>query len=262
LDKLLTKSVLITGATAGIGKACARTFAKKGFNLIIAGRRRDRLKAMKAKYESKYAIDVTIVSFDITDSDAVAKALSSIKGKLKTLDILINNAGLASGKDKIHEGHPSDWDVMIDTNVKGLLYVTRHVSEYMVKRKSGHIINIGSTAGHEVYAGGGIYCASKFAVGALTKAMRLDMYDKNIRISQISPGAVEETEFAMVRFKGDKKKAAIYDAYNPLTSKDVARTAFFVASQPKHVNVQEIIVMGTQQASATVFDKSGRRFDS
>jgi len=151
---------------------------------------------------------------------------------------------------------------MIDTNVKGLLYVTRHVSEYMVKRKSGHIINIGSTAGHEVYAGGGIYCASKFAVGALTKAMRLDMYDKNIRISQISPGAVEETEFAMVRFKGDKKKAAIYDAYNPLTSKDVARTAFFVASQPKHVNVQEIIVMGTQQASATVFDKSGRRFDS
>jgi len=252
---------MITGATAGIGKACARTFAKNGFNLIIAGRRKDRLRAIKEKYETKYAIEVTIISFDITDKEAVNKALSSIKSKLKSLDILINNAGLASGKDKIHEGDPTDWDLMIDTNIKGLLYVTRHVAEYMVKRKSGHIINIGSTAGHEVYTGGGIYCASKFAVGALTKAMRLDMYDKNIRISQISPGAVEETEFAMIRFKGDKEKAAIYETYNPLTSKDVARTTFFVASQPKHVNIQEVIVMGTQQASATVFDKSGRRFD-
>lgn len=258
----LNKTVLITGATAGIGKACARTFAKRGYHLIIAGRRKDRLKAIKDKYEMKYAIKVTTLSFDIRDKKAVSKALNSLKGQLKHIDILINNAGLASGKEKIQEANIDDWDKMIDTNVKGLLYVSRIVSEHMTKKRDGHIINVGSTAGHEVYQGGGVYCASKYAVGALTKAMRLDFFDKNIRVSQVSPGAVEETEFSMVRFKGDAKKASIYEQYNPLTSRDVAKVVYFIASQPKHVNIQELIVMGTQQASATLFDLSGRRFDS
>ena len=259
--KKLAKIVMITGATSGIGKACARHFAKKGYHLIITGRRKDRLKAIKSKYEAKYAVDITALSFDVRDAKAVQKALHSIKSSLSHIDILINNAGLASGKDKIHEGDVADWDKMIDTNVKGLLYVTRIVVEHMTKKKDGHVINIGSTAGHEVYAGGGVYCASKFAVGALTRALRLDLFDQNIRVSQISPGAVEETEFSMVRFKGDEQKAAIYDDYNPLTSRDVARIVYFTASQPKHVNIQEIVVMGTQQASATTFDMSGRRFD-
>lgn len=257
----MKKSVLITGATSGIGKACARAFAKRGYNLIITGRRKDRLKSISERYSEKYATQVTTLQFDIRDKAAVKKALNSIKSQLKGLDILVNNAGLASGKDKIHEANVDDWDLMIDTNVKGLLYVSRIVSEHMAKRKAGHIINIGSTAGHEVYPGGGIYCASKFAVGALTKAMRLDLFDKNIRITQISPGAVEETEFSMVRFKGDTKKASIYEEYNPLTARDVAKVVYFAAAQPKHVNIQELIVMSTQQASAGLFDKSGRRFD-
>ena len=150
---------------------------------------------------------------------------------------------------------------MIDTNVKGLLYISRIVSEGMVARNKGHIINIGSTAGQEVYQNGNVYCATKYAVRALTKAMRLDLYDKNIRVSQISPGAVEETEFSLVRFKGNKSKASIYEEYNPLKSRDVAKVIFFVASQAKHVNIQDVLLMGTQQASATLFDKSGRRFD-
>lgn len=257
----MRKTVLITGATAGIGKATARIFAKRGYDLIITGRRKERLKAIKAKYQAKYAGEVTILAFDITDKSAVKKALSSVKSKLKQVDVLVNNAGLASGKDKIHEGHLSDWDAMIDTNVKGLLYVTRTIAEYMAKNKEGHIINIGSTASHEVYPGGGIYCASKHAVLGLTKAMRMDLVDKNIRITQISPGAVEETEFSMVRFKGDEVKASIYDDYNPLTSRDVAKIVYYATAQPKHVNIQEILVTGTQQVSPFVYDKSGRRFD-
>ncbi|MFT6807264.1 MAG: 3-hydroxy acid dehydrogenase/malonic semialdehyde reductase [Saprospiraceae bacterium] len=259
---MLKKIVLITGATSGIGKATAKVFAKAGYDLILTGRRKDRLKQMKQRFVEKYAIKVQTLAFDIRDKQAVVKALKTLRPNWKNIDILINNAGLASGLAPIHEGNTDDWDIMLDTNVKGLLYISQIVSKGMVARKKGHIINIGSTAGQEVYRNGNVYCASKYAVKALTKAMRLDFYDKNIRVSQISPGAVEETEFSLVRFKGDKERAAIYNEFNPLKSRDVAKVIFFVASQPKHVNIQDVLFMGTQQASATLFDKSGRRFDS
>ena len=249
MSKLIKRSVLITGATSGIGKAMARTFAKRGFELILTGRRKERLEAIQSKYESKYATKVTVLAFDIRNKKAVQKALSSIKGQLKSLDILINNAGLAAGKEKVQDAALDDWDQMIDTNVKGLLYVSRLVIPYMIQRGAGHIINVGSTAGKEVYSGGSVYCATKFAVDALTKAMRLDLYDKNIRVSQIAPGAVEETEFSEVRFKGDKEKAAIYNDYNAVTPRDIAKIVLFIATQPVHVNIQDLVVMGTTEWS-------------
>jgi len=261
MKELLTKTVLITGGTAGIGKATAKVFSKRGYDVIITGRRKEKLDEIKHKYEAKYANRIHTLQFDVRDKSAIKSALKSLKGSWKNIDILVNNAGLASGFDPVNKANIDDWDKMIDTNIKGLLYMTRYVSEHMTKKKDGHIINVCSTAGHEVYANGNVYCATKHAVAAITKAMRLDLYDKNIRISQISPGAVEETEFSMVRFKGDSQRASIYNDYNPLTSRDVAKIIYFITMQPKHVNIQDIVVMGTQQASATVFDKSGRRFD-
>ena len=261
MKRLLKKVVLITGGTSGIGRATAKLFSKRGFDIIITGRRKDKLLEIKNKFELKYANQILTLNFDVRNKEEVKSAIKGLKGDWKKIDILINNAGLASGADPINKAKLEDWDRMIDTNIKGLLYMARLVSEQMVKRKNGHIINICSTAGHEVYPNGNVYCATKHAVSAITKAMRLDLYNKNIRVSQISPGAVEETEFSMVRYKGDSKRAAIYNDYNPLTSRDVARAIYFVVSQPKHVNIQDIILMGTQQASASLFDKSGRRFD-
>ena len=257
----LPQIVFITGATSGIGKAISKLFAQKGYDLILSGRRSGRLLSLKKKYEAKYEIKVLPLTYDIRDSAAVQAAVGGLKKRWKTIDILINNAGLAAEADPIDSADTSDWDAMIDTNVKGLLYMTRAIAPLMVKRKKGHIINIGSTAGKEVYRGGSVYCASKHAVEALTKAMRLDLYDTGLRISQISPGAVEETEFSMVRYKGDKKRANIYKDYNPLTSRDVARVVYFVTAQPPHVNIQDVALSGTQQASATLFDRSGRRYD-
>ncbi len=254
----LHKVVLITGATAGIGKATAKQFAKNGYDLIITGRRADRLEKLKKSLEDKYAIDVLTLTFDVRKKKEVKTALSSLKGNWKKVDILINNAGLAAGLEEFHESNLSDWETMIDTNVKGLLYMSRHISDLMVKRGKGHIINICSTAGHEVYPKGHVYCATKHAVSAITQGMRQDLFDKKIKVSQVSPGAVEETEFSMVRFKGDAEKAAIYDDYVPLNSKDVAKVIFFVASQPKHVMIHDIVMTGRQQATATLFDKSGR----
>lgn len=257
----LHKIVLITGATAGIGRATARLFAKRGYDLIITGRRGEKLEHMAQKYERKYAIKVLPLSFDIRHLKEVEGAVKKLTGKWKNVDVLINNAGLASGLDDFHEASIEDWETMIDTNVKGLLYMSRLIAERMVKKKKGHIINICSTAGHEVYPKGNVYCATKHAVDAITRSMRLDLHSNGIRVSQVSPGATEETEFSLVRFKGDEKKAAIYDHFNPLTARDVANVIFFVASQPKHVNIQDVIMMGTQQASSTMFDKSGRKFD-
>lgn len=254
----LHKIVLITGATAGIGKETAKAFAKKGFDIIITGRRADRLNDIKERLEKKYAIDVHTLNFDVRDRDAAKAAIGKLKGKWKSVDILINNAGLAMGFDEFHKANIDDWEVMIDTNVKGLLYMSRLIAPQMVKKGSGHIINVCSTAGHEAYPKGNVYCATKFAVDALTKAMRMDLFDKGVRVGQISPGAVEETEFSMVRFKGDVEKASIYDHFLPLSSKDVARAIFFMASQPKHVNIHDMILTGNQQASATIIDKSGR----
>ena len=255
------KTVLITGATSGIGKATAKLFAKNYYRLIITGRREDRLEEIKSKYSKKYGVDIKTLAFDIRDHNACKKRLKSLNNGWKKIDILINNAGLASGFDPIHEGSLDDWEKMIDTNVKGLLYMTRLISPGMVERKSGHIINICSSAGHEVYPNGNVYCASKYAVDALTKSMRLDLHKYNIRVSQVSPGHVEETEFAKVRFHGDEEKAKIYDQFNPLRSRDVAEVIYFVASRPSHVNIQDVRMFGTQQASNAFFDRSGRIHD-
>lgn len=253
-----SKIVLITGATSGIGKATSAKFAKQGYNLILTGRRLSILEELKKKYKRKYAIKVKILNFDIRNSSATKKAFNALDSNWKKIDILINNAGLAKGFDPIHKGKLVDWETMIDTNVKGLLYMTRLVSPGMVKRESGHIINICSTAGHEVYPKGNVYCATKHAVDALTKGMRLDLTQYGLKVSQISPGAVEETEFSLNRFDGDKNKAKIYEDYNPLTSRDVARTIYFVASQPQHVNIQDVLMMGRQQASSTQIHRTGR----
>lgn len=252
----MNKCVLITGATSGIGLATAREFAAHGYDLILTARREERLDLIKEELMAKYELEVTTLAFDIRHQAECAEAFSTIN---RPIDILINNAGLAKGLDFIHEGNLEHWEQMIDTNVKGLLYMTRLISPGMVARKSGHIINICSTAGKEVYPKGNVYCATKFAVEALTKAIRADLYTHGIRVSQVSPGHVEETEFASVRFDGDQEKAAIYKDFTPLTSKDVAEAIYFIASRPSHVNVQDILMMGTQQAGSMLVDRTGRK---
>lgn len=255
-----SKKVLITGATSGIGRATAKLFSKRGYDVILTGRRQKRLNELKRKFEAKYGSKVKTLCFDVRDKKACKKAYQSLDPDWKKIDILINNAGLAQGFGPIQDGNLDDWETMIDTNIKGLLYVTRLVAKDMVKRKSGHIINVCSIAGHEAYPGGNVYCASKFAVDALTKTMRLDLYKHNVRVGQVSPGHVEETEFAKVRFDGDEEKAQIYDDFNPLRSKDVAFVIYFMANQPKYVNIHDIILTGSQQAGSNFIDKSGRKY--
>lgn len=252
------KIVFITGATSGIGAASAKIFAKNGYNLILTGRRKERLEEVKTKLSKKYGIEILTLCFDIRDLNSVKKAFKTIKPEWKNIDILVNNAGLAKGFDPIFEGKIEDWEMMIDTNIKGLLYITRMVSPSMVKATKGHIINLCSTAGHEVYPNGNVYSATKFAVDALTRSMRLDLYKFGIRVSQISPGHVEETEFALVRFDGDENRARIYEDFTPLNSKDVAEIIYFISSRPKHVNIQDVLVMGTQQAGSNFINRSGR----
>ncbi len=259
MNNPLAKTVLITGATSGIGKATATLFAKRGYNVIITGRRKDKLEALKQRFKRKYAVKAKALCFDIRDKAATKKAWNSLEGHQQNIDILINNAGLAKGFAPIHKGKLEDWEQMIDTNITGLLYITRLVSPKMVKAKKGQIINVCSSAGHSVYPNGNVYSATKFAVDALTKSIRLDLHKFGIRVGQISPGHVEETEFAKVRFDGDEKKADIYSDYNPLTSKDVAEIIFFMTRQKAHVNIQDLLVMGTQQASVTAIDRSGRK---
>lgn len=252
------KLVLITGATSGIGKATAETHAKNGFNLILTGRRAERLQNFSKELMETYKVEVKSLIFDVSDAVATKKALSALRGKWRKIDVLLNNAGKAKGLAPIHEGKLEHWDEMIDTNVKGLLYVTRVISPWMVERKSGMIINICSSAGKEVYPNGNVYCATKFAVDALTKSMRIDLHSHNIRVGQVSPGHVEETEFAEVRFDGDKKKAKIYEKFQPLTSRDVADAIFYMVTRPAHVNIQDVVMFGTQQASNLICDRSGR----
>ncbi len=251
----MSKITMITGATSGIGKACAIQFASLGHKLIITGRRLERLEALKDELEKDYAVPVLILHFDVREAKAVNRAIGSLSDYWSDIDILVNNAGLALGLDSIDEGSLADWEQMIDTNVKGLLFVTRAVAPGMKKRGRGHIINIGSIAGREVYPKGNVYCATKHAVDALSQGMRIDLLEAGIKVTQISPGAVE-TEFSQVRFHGDRERASsVYKGFKPLTGNDVAEVVAFAASLPEHVNINDLLLMPTAQASATIFNK-------
>ena len=253
------KTVLITGATSGIGRATAEILAKEGFNLILTGRREERLEEMSARFNTDFTGSTRTLVFDITKLSEVEKAVQLLDNEWFNIDILLNNAGLGLGLHPIHEAVMEHWETMIDTNIKGLLYMTRLISPRMVENKSGHIINLCSTAGKEAYPNGNVYCATKFAVDALTKCMRLDLYKHNIRVSQVAPGAVEETEFSLVRFEGDAEKAdKVYADFQALKASDVADVIHFIITRPPHVNIQDVLLMGTQQASAVVIDRSGR----
>ncbi len=244
------KTALITGATSGIGKASAIKFAEKNFNLIITGRRKDKLETFEKELVSNYNIKVLSLNFDIRELENVNNAIDNLPKEWTNIDILINNAGLAVGVAPIQEGLIDDWERMIDTNIKGLLYITKKVSHLMIARRKGHIINISSIAGKEVYPGGNVYCATKHAVDALSKAMRIDMLKHNIKVTNIAPGMVE-TEFSIVRFKGDKDSANnVYTGLDPLLGEDIADAAVFVATRPAHVCINDIVIMPTAQASA------------
>ena len=253
------KVVFITGSTSGIGKATAELFAKNGYSLILNGRRKERLDATCEEFVKEYDADILLLPFDVRNPADANEAYNSLPTAWQDIDILINNAGLAKGFEPIHEGKLEDWNTMIDTNIKGLLFMTRMISPNMVKRRTGHIINVCSTAGHEAYPNGAVYCATKYAVDALTKGMRLDLYKHNLKVSQVSPAHVEETEFARVRFDWDEDRAKIYEDFQPLKSSDVAAVIYFMASQPDHVNIQDVLMMGKQQANSTNIDRSGRK---
>jgi NADP-dependent 3-hydroxy acid dehydrogenase YdfG len=252
----MSNYVLITGATAGFGEACARIFAKNKWNLIITGRRKERLELLKKELYDAHDVDIVTLSFDVREQQAVENAINLISEKVKNkLEILINNAGLAVGKGPIDNGIIDDWERMIDTNIKGLLYVSNAVIPVLKSNAKGHIINIGSIAGKEVYPGGNVYCASKHAVDALSKAMRIDLVSHQIKVTNIAPGAAE-TEFSVVRFKGNKEAAdAVYSGFDPLTAIDIAETVYFAATRPAHVNLNDIVIMPTAQASSTILNK-------
>jgi 3-hydroxy acid dehydrogenase / malonic semialdehyde reductase len=249
----LNKVVCITGATSGIGKACAEIFAANNFDIIITGRRENLLLELKTDLEKRHKINITTLCFDVQDKEAVFTAVESIAQI--NIDILINNAGLALGRDAFDEANMHDWETMLQTNVNGLLYMSRALLPQL-KKAQGHIINIGSIAGKEVYENGNVYCASKFAVDALSKAMRIDLLKHQIKVTAINPGAVE-TAFSIVRFKGDESKAnAAYTGYTPLYANDIAHTIFYVATLPKHVCINDLTITCTQQANAVIFNKT------
>ncbi len=248
--------VLITGATAGIGKACAVKFASAGYDIIITGRRNKRLIELKTKLEKEYKVSVLSLCFDVQDKAAVEAAFKNLPEQWKKIDILINNAGLALGRDSFEDASMDDWETMLNTNVLGLLYVSKAVLPFMLEQKKGHIINMGSVAGKEVYEKGNVYCASKYAVDAITKAMRIDLLKNNIKVTGIHPGAVE-TEFSLVRFKGEKKTAqSAYTGLTPLTAEDIADTVFYCATLPAHVCINDLVITCTRQAGTYYFHKT------
>ena len=250
----MSKTVLITGATAGIGEATAIEFANLGYNLILTGRRKERLEKLKSELQSKYSVSVSIHAFDIRIKAEVEHFCRNEIGNQK-IDVLVNNAGLASGLSQLHEGDVDDWEKMIDTNVKGLLYITREIAPRMVAAKSGHIINVGSIAGIEVYPNGNVYCATKHAVHAISEGLRRELFDKGIKVTNIAPGLVE-TEFSIVRFHGDENRAKnVYQGMEALTAKDIADCIAFAATRPKHVNVADMLILPTCQGSATQVDR-------
>jgi len=246
----MKKIALITGATSGIGKATAQILALNGYDLIITGRREERLNDFSLSLQTETEAEVLSLCFDVRDLNQVEKAIDSLTGKWENIDLLINNAGLAAGLGPVHSGVVDDWDRMIDTNVKGLLYISRKISARMVTKGTGHIINLSSIAGHEAYPNGAAYCASKHAVQAITKAMRIELLPFGIKVSSISPGMVD-TEFSVVRFKGDKEKAdRVYNGLTPLYAIDIAEAILFMVTRPQHVNIDEMLIMPTDQASA------------
>lgn len=253
--KSLGRIILITGATSGFGEAMARRFAAEGWRVIISGRRRDRLDALSRVLDGLHGPVTRTLRMDVRDRAEVERAISSLPASWSNIDVLVNNAGLARGFATIQEGDPDDWDVMIDTNVKGLLYVTRAVVPAMVQRGAGHIINIGSTAGKDVYPKGNVYAATKFAVDALTKSMRLDLLEAGIKVTQVAPGAAE-TEFSEVRFHGDKARAEkVYEGFQPLSARDVADIVLHAASLPPHVCMNDIVVTALAQANSNAIVK-------
>jgi len=246
----MNKTILITGATSGFGKAIAEKFASENWNCIITGRRKDRLEEIAASLSSNKKIKVLPLAFDVSKKDEVFEAINNLKDEWRNIDVLVNNAGLAAGRNAFDEALIEDWDVMIDTNVKGLLYVSKAVIELMKPNKKGHIINIGSTAGKEVYKEGNVYCASKFAVNAISQAQRIDLLPHKIKVTCLNPGAAE-TEFSLVRFKGDEQKAkAVYEGYEPLKAEDIANTIFYCATLPEHVCINDLVITCTAQANS------------
>lgn len=242
---------LITGATAGIGKATAKEFAAHGYDLILTGRRRERLLALKQELEAQYQVKIMTLNFDVREEEQVKQAIENLPEDFRAIDVLVNNAGLAAGLAPIQDGQTGHWEKMIDTNIKGLLYMTRYVCQLMIPLKRGHIINIGSIAGKEVYANGNVYCATKHAVDALNKGMRIDLLPHHIKVSAVNPGMVE-TEFSVVRFDGDEERAKkVYENIIPLKPEDIAETIYWMASRPAHVNINDILIMPAIQANAT-----------
>jgi NADP-dependent 3-hydroxy acid dehydrogenase YdfG len=246
----MNKTVLITGATSGIGEACAKKYAADGDRLILTGRRADRLNALKTELEKDFSTEILALIFDVQDKEAVDKNLGTLPTEWQKIDLLINNAGLAAGKDSFENADINDWETMLNTNVHGLLYVSKQIIPLMIANKKGHVVNIGSIAGKEVYENGNVYCASKFAVDAISKSMRIDLLKHSIKVTCIHPGAVE-TEFSLVRFKGDENKAAAtYNGMVPLSGNDIADSIFYCTQLPDHVCINELVITPTQQANA------------
>lgn len=247
----MKKIAFITGASSGIGEACARRFAAGGYDLILTARRADRLEALRTRLEAE-GTRVKCLVFDVRDADAATRAVESLEPEWQKIDVLINNAGLALGLDREYEGDPEDWNTMIDTNIKGLLTMTRLIVPGMVARDEGHVINVGSVAGDAAYAKGNVYCATKAAVKAITDGLRIDVAESAVRVTNLKPGLVE-TEFSQVRFHGDNAKAeTVYQGIKPLTGDDIADVAYYAASAPKHVQIAEVLILATHQASGSV----------
>lgn len=254
------KIALITGATSGIGEACARKFAEGGYDLILTGRNEEKLKTVERQAKERGA-DVLPLVFDVRDRKTATSVIESLQGKWAIIDVLINNAGLALGLDKEYEGNMDDWDTMIDTNIKGVLTMTRLIVPGMVKRNKGHVINIGSVAGDAAYAGGNVYCATKSAVKAISDGLRIDLAHTAVRVTNVKPGLVE-TNFSVIRFNGDKDKADnVYKGIHPLNGDDIADVAFYAASAPEHVQIAEVLVLATHQANGTVIDRNPERIE-
>ncbi|MGN6421080.1 MAG: SDR family NAD(P)-dependent oxidoreductase [Pseudobacter sp.] len=253
----MAKTVLITGATAGFGKAFAAKFAANGYRLIITGRRKDRLQAIKEQLSAAHNTEILTLHFDVQDRNATFKAIETLPAAWQNIDVLINNAGLALGRDYVDDANLDDWETMINTNLKGLMYVTKAVLPLLIKNTKGHIINIGSTAAKEVYEKGNAYCATKSAVEAISKGMRIDLLRHGIKVTAIHPGAAE-TEFSTVRFKGDESQASkVYDGFQPLSPEDVAEVVFYTTTLPQHVCINDLVLTCTAQANSLYFYKQG-----